>query len=639
MITIEVNDQEIYIEEKTSFVLEINNNIFNFEKIEGEKIYTFDIPAAKNSIIFEHAEYVYIKKEKVYRATIKIGGIPFAFGNLLVQSSRKDYYSISMAVNYFPIAFGDRKLKNNNYADNQLGIEPTNYETHCEKKDAILAASMSPNSVIKFPAFYFPHAYGTNLEWDGPQWGWGYEGDPNEPVDYFREYVANRFVIGDNEIAYNPITLKQYPSSEVEHRYINSLYNTNNLNPVIQLSFLLKKVLETAGYRLTGDCIKDKKLLRVFYYSLKSLDGTPRSLYNSSATNDYEDENFNIFTPSIPLSDHVPDMTNKELLNAYFKLFGTTFYVDSINKTIEISLALNILKAQSIDLTSYILREETDIQSNQENGYKYHLESLDEKEFDQKNLAGEVSQYSSLPTPSASYQGKFYLCKLENEIYECKQSFDEQTKITSWKWNYFSGNDIQIEIGKIDEETEPEEIKPSVFIPSNKTLDPDQTFYSRDILPYINKVGISDLYPTGITTFDLILTYYYDEIVDWSNEGINYKITRCYPTNEYRFPPISDGTIDLKTTGENSLGQNYVKNYIERIQNYETIEMKFLLPLTKVLEVINLLKPQSVNPEMQTRFILVDNIKMLPIQMNFQFTKGSSLILTEIKLAKTILDI
>lgn len=642
MITIEVNDQEIYIEKGTSFVLEMNNNIFDFDKIEGDVIYTFDVPADKNGIVFEHADYIYIKKEKIYRASVKIGGIPFASGNLIVQSARKDYISIAMSVNYFPIGYSDKKLKNNNYKDSQLGIEPTTWETHWDKIDAVIAASMLEGSVVKFPAFYCKYMYGTKLDWDAPQWGWGYEGDPDGNTEYFRQYIANRFIFGSDGQAYNPITLKHYPEAEpgaVEYLYRNNLFNTNNLVPVIQLSFLLKKSLEAAGYHLIGDFVDDEKILRIFYHSMKNLDATPRSLYNSDATNDYQQENYNIFTPSIKLEDHCPDLTNKEFLNIIFRLFGTTFYVDSINKTVEISLAQNILKSKTIDLTDYILRDEMEIQGIEKKCFRYHLPSMNQKDFDQNHFGGEVAQFSSLPTASGTYLGKIYLCKLENELYECKHLYDSTNKTYSWGWVVYSGNDIKIDLGSSSDEAEPEEIEPNCLIPSNIALDTEESLYSRDILPNITHMGLSDIYPTSATSFKMILTYYYDEIVDHSAFGKTFSITRCYPTNEYRFPSLSNGKIDLKTTGSDSLGQNYMKKYVENFQQYEEIEMKFLFPLDKALEVMNLLKPQSLNSEMQTRYVMVDNVKLLPKQMNFQFTKGHDMVLSEIKFAKHLIDL
>jgi hypothetical protein len=90
----------------------------------------------------------------------------------------------------------------------------------------------------------------------------------------------------------------------------------------------------------------------------------------------------------------------------------------------------------------------------------------------------------------------------------------------------------------------------------------------------------------------------------------------------------------LTVDGENSLGQIYVMPYLKLLGDYEPVTMQFLFPLHIFLEVRNLLKPQDKDPEQQTRWILVNNTKMLPIQMKFEFTTSKQYIKAELKMAK-----
>ena len=48
MISIHIEGKELYIKEGISITMELNNSIFNTEKIEGDIIFTFDVQAEQN---------------------------------------------------------------------------------------------------------------------------------------------------------------------------------------------------------------------------------------------------------------------------------------------------------------------------------------------------------------------------------------------------------------------------------------------------------------------------------------------------------------------------------------------------------------------------------------------------------------
>jgi len=83
-----------------------------------------------------------------------------------------------------------------------------------------------------------------------------------------------------------------------------------------------------------------------------------------------------------------------------------------------------------------------------------------------------------------------------------------------------------------------------------------------------------------------------------------------------------------------SLGEIYIKPYLDMIGGYEPVTAQFLFPLHAFLEVVNLFKPQAGSPSSQTRWVMINNIKMLPLQMKFEFTQGKNFIKSEIKMAK-----
>jgi hypothetical protein len=144
--------------------------------------------------------------------------------------------------------------------------------------------------------------------------------------------------------------------------------------------------------------------------------------------------------------------------------------------------------------------------------------------------------------------------------------------------------------------------------------------------------SINSFTENNSTDFDLILTYYSGENrceVYWAYDGKSGKTYGGYS----QMNPVA-AAFPLTVDGENSIGQKYVIPYLKLLGDHEPITMQFLLPLHIFLEVINLLKPQNAPPEIQVRWILVNNIKMLPIQVKFEFSTSKQYIKAELKLAK-----
>jgi len=81
----------------------------------------------------------------------------------------------------------------------------------------------------------------------------------------------------------------------------------------------------------------------------------------------------------------------------------------------------------------------------------------------------------------------------------------------------------------------------------------------------------------------------------------------------------------------------YKAEFIEKQQDEFT--HCFLFDLKTFLQVWNLLKPQDLPPEQQTRWVMVGSVKLLPIKMTFQFTEGKDYIFAEIEFSKPIVEI
>jgi len=194
---------------------------------------------------------------------------------------------------------------------------------------------------------------------------------------------------------------------------------------------------------------------------------------------------------------------------------------------------------------------------------------------------------------------------------------------------FFSGNTKNISNKQTVENQAGTIIKPNAKIPS---------IYYNPYLTEIDAKGISNLFDTGTSEFDLILNYYFGE-----EEILPGKFSLLYPIGGQMLPLNSTNLLEQQFTltvdGENSVGQIYAMPYLKMLGNHEPVTMQFLLPLHIFLEVRNLLKPQNLPTEMQTRWIMVNNIKMLPIQMKFEFATSKQFIKAEIKMGKMNVEI
>ena len=117
MLTIEVNGNALHIKRGTSLQMEVNSSLFSTDGVEGDVMFTFDVPAQSNDTVFWHARFVYVQRLKKYACTVKAGGIEIARGDLYIQKATMTTYSCGLVINPWPAGFADRKLKENDYGD------------------------------------------------------------------------------------------------------------------------------------------------------------------------------------------------------------------------------------------------------------------------------------------------------------------------------------------------------------------------------------------------------------------------------------------------------------------------------------------------------------------------------------------
>ena len=381
----------------------------------------------------------------------------------------------------------------------------------------------------------------------------------------------------------------------------------------------------------------------------------------------------NIYTNRLHYANHVPDITNTEFISTLRNMFGLAVFTDSIAKEMEFSFIKDILVASSLDLTIDVLNEESAIERGSCKLLKYHIPPLSSGESSGGTMLDEVTYRWELPDAEDEV-GDYRLVRSENKY---MRSMKEEDAYRNWKfeWRENGGNNETLIVGGLDQADGEESLSMNVKIPhidrmmhwkfetamlytyGSHTSQDDAAIYSRPLdFPIIAGACGSFLNEGDFDQPFILLRYRgwttipYSQYISWHSNGqmshVYFKNfsegDRCYE----RMSPVcydnSNGVgqrvpgNDLTATGEHSIGEVYVKPWLQLLSNYEKITYRFLLPPAKLLEVIRLFRPQDAAPENQVRWIFVENVRVLPIRMTFEIVEGKDQILTEIECAKPV---
>ncbi len=339
---------------------------------------------------------------------------------------------------------------------------------------------------------------------------------------------------------------------------------------------------------------------------------------------------YNSFADKLKFEQHVPGLTNGEFITTLCNAFGLSMFMESSTGQVELSFFKDILNsAQALDLTEYLLNGESAIEKYEPKKYVFKMESLQSEEIDENKLLPPVRTFAQLPDATANF-GK--ICFVENENqYRIAERVGDAVANWIFVWNPYSGNNQTLEIG----EGEKEEISAGFITPNMKITD-EKVSYKNFILQ-IEAQGCSPVFNTGNRDFEMILVNCHgrEELRFDSGNRVYYE--SASPVNIGRNGESKSG-VSLSVQGENSLAQ-FVSPWLHFLSSFEKIHHRFILSLPAFLEVIRLLKPQDVPPERQIRWALVDNVRLMPVKMDFQFTEGSTNILADIEFAKERVEV
>ena len=99
MVSISVNDRELYVPSDTQVVIEQHNAVFDADNIASEIVWTFDLPAAPNDTILNNVTHEHVSCYKEYSCKIAYDGMQIASGKLYVQQVSSDTLMCGIVLN------------------------------------------------------------------------------------------------------------------------------------------------------------------------------------------------------------------------------------------------------------------------------------------------------------------------------------------------------------------------------------------------------------------------------------------------------------------------------------------------------------------------------------------------------------
>ncbi len=324
-------------------------------------------------------------------------------------------------------------------------------------------------------------------------------------------------------------------------------------------------------------------------------------------------QNLNRFSNSINIANHVTSNTVGNLLNALKINFGLAMFFDAECKSIEISFLKDILKSyNTFDITENVIKNSLEISKEENKGYKL----TQKNDEDIKNLAnlvnlGKFIKKSDLPVPDK-------LNVVAEVLQEgCFYQYKKNDSTFALEWVKFGTSVSEISEGKATE---------TVSLDIGITVN-DVMVYQ--LIPDSKQQGTSEFFDTGINDTDLQLLIWHGLRKDYFN--LNYPFASAL-RYDYMGSQISD--IELRLDGENGLFENYLKSWYNFMDNAETIKLQLKMDAPKLIEILNVFKPQENRASQQIRKLKYNGCSLLPKAFSFIVPVSGGYIESEIEALK-----
>ena len=325
----------------------------------------------------------------------------------------------------------------------------------------------------------------------------------------------------------------------------------------------------------------------------------------------------NIFAKSFSLGQCLPDMTNSAFLNAIRKAFGVAFFTDKSTNTVELSTASQIVNTESLNLTDYVLNNETSVTVTPTAcTFSYGImESSPDP--DQSTLLPPVQSVSELPDAFANVD-KYCFVRDSNGYWHSEKEEDEST---CWRyvWRKAYGNDNFLQAG--DPDGDAKDLSTAAIVPMQCEYALKSADGSKSLIPDIPFRIESPMFGKEKGS-DLIFLYYR------GRERYLYRKTgRIYEFESML--PVSESGFSIRTEGSSSSGELFIRPWLDVVSSSDIFKYQFRLPLLKALEVLGLFRPAiGVHA---ARWIIVDNVRTMPRKVTLEISNSCDTILCEIE--------
>lgn len=323
----------------------------------------------------------------------------------------------------------------------------------------------------------------------------------------------------------------------------------------------------------------------------------------------------NIFRRRFSISELMPDVSNSEFLKANLEALGLCYFVSRTSKMIEFVPFSHIKDCKSIDLSEYVLTRETETENPEDKKLIFRLTPLTDESFVEGKRLGDVE--NAQPDPYENTED-YVLVECTNTLYR-SNTLEESDAPNGWiqKWEEHSGNPDGLESGRGTEEKH----EPSVKIPHQRIVTgavEENNQYVSMQYPVASFTISSDMYNAKEDNEDIILMQYRG-FKDWK---IAYRGSWEHFKQECMLPVFGNEFALRSKKGRyyaknRTLGEDYAMPVLE-LANHKVLRYKLRLPKSKMMELDNLIRPSELPPIMQTRFIIINNVKTIPKRITMQ---------------------
>lgn len=313
---------------------------------------------------------------------------------------------------------------------------------------------------------------------------------------------------------------------------------------------------------------------------------------------------FNSFSNSLHYSDHVPDISFGDLISSISKAFGLVYFFDHEKGIVEIEFLKSLIaSAARLDLSSNVIEDSYEIQLKESKGadlhFKWDSSDLDEqqyyKAFNSKDFVGSYPSVDMLPVPS--FVNVFALVQNMNAIY----LYHKNPDTGSLQWDLHSYNFPHYLIPPSKQEYR------IGFSPLMLAIDQNDS----SVYPYTLINCSSPLFATGDKDCGLHLLFYRG----MGSESDKYPFASGLAYDRFG---DKNWSHELRFDGDNGLIKNFLTDWLEFIDNSQTVKMDFDLSIIDFQNIMNLFLPQTGGTKY--RKVFINNVNYLPKKFSIMLT-------------------